>query len=330
MTKPTSRTQSTNQSQTYDLIIIGAGTAGLTAAIYACRAGKSVLILEELTYGGQIINTLDIENYPACDHISGVDYATNLYNQAIRLGADFKFESVTTLNLHLPDRPSLKSVTTEDSTYFAPTVILATGAKNRPLGLEHESELTGNGISYCATCDGSFYKNKIVAVNGGGNTALEDALYLANIAKTVYLIHRRDTFRAEQALVNRLQDHPNIKPILNSTITKLIPDSDTHKLKQIETTDKLTLKTTSLTLNGLFVAIGRIPATSLVKNYPDLKLTSSDYIITDDNCATAIPGFYVAGDCREKSVRQLVTAASDGCIAATSAIQYLDTQAPAD
>lgn len=191
----------------YDIIIVGAGPAGLTSAIYASRASKKVLVLEAKSYGGQIINTLDIENYPVEDHISGFDFATKLYNQVKSLGADIVFEKV----IDIKNSDDIKEVITNKNTYKTKTIILATGSVNRKLGLSNEDELIGKGISYCATCDGGFYKNKIVAVVGGGNTALEDALYLSDIANTVYLIHRRDEFRGDEVTLSNLKE----KIILN-------------------------------------------------------------------------------------------------------------------
>ena len=200
----------------YDIIVIGAGPAGLTSAIYGRRANKNVLVLEAKTYGGQIINTLDIENYPVEEHISGFDFATKLYNQAKNLGAEILFEKVVDIN----DLGKEKEVVTTKTTYKAKSVIIATGSENRKLGLSNEDELVGKGISYCATCDGNFYKKKTVAVVGGGNTALEDALYLADIAEKVYLIHRRDEFRGEESTVKLLKEKSNIEFVYNSTVTK--------------------------------------------------------------------------------------------------------------
>lgn len=189
----------------HDIIIVGAGTAGLSAAIYGLRAGKSVLVLEQASYGGQIINTPEIENYPAIQKISGFEFATNLYNQAKNLGAEFAFEKVEGIE----DKGQFKEVKTKDKSYEGKTVILATGAKNRSLGVEKEEELVGKGISYCATCDGMFYRGKVVAVNGGGNTAVEDATFLSDYVQKVYVIHRRDEFRADKAEVDRLTSKPN-------------------------------------------------------------------------------------------------------------------------
>lgn len=295
----------------YDIIIVGAGPAGLTAAIYACRASKKVLVLEAVSYGGQIINTLDIENYPGFSHISGFDFSTNLYNQACDLGALIKFERVVEINEN-------KEVKTNKGSYQAKAIILATGAINRYLGIDNEDKLIGKGISYCATCDGAFYKGKNVAVVGGGNTAIEDALYLSDICDTVYLIHRRDKFRAEESLVNRLTEKSNVKFILNSNVTKL---NAGEKLDSIEVASNDGTSCT-IEVSGLFIAIGRIPANEIFKNV--VNLDNDGYIISGDDCHTNIGGIFVAGDNRVKDVRQLVTATSDGAIAATEAIKYIN------
>lgn len=298
----------------YDIIIVGAGPAGLTAALYACRASKKVLVLEAKSYGGQIINTLDIENYPVESHISGFDFAIKLYNQVKNLGAEIVFEKV----IDIKNSDDIKEVITNKNTYKTKTIILATGSVNRKLGLSNEDELIGKGISYCATCDGGFYKNKIVAVVGGGNTALEDALYLSDIVDTVYLIHRRDEFRGDEVTLSNLKAKENIKFIYNSNVTKL---NGKDKLERIEITNKEG-KVDIITLDGLFVAIGRIPEN---ENFSKtVKLDSYGYIIANENCHTNIDGIFVAGDNRTKSVRQLVTATSDGAIAATEAVKYIN------
>lgn len=295
----------------YDIIIVGAGPAGLTAAIYARRASKKVLVLEAKNYGGQIINTLDIENYPAYNHISGFDFATKLYNQAKELGAEIVFEKVTNITVS-------KEVVTTKNTYKAKAIILATGSENRKLGLPNEDELIGKGISYCATCDGAFYKNKKVAVVGGGNTALEDALYLTDIASQVYLIHRRDEFRGENTTVETLKQKNNIKFIYNSNVTKL---NAGDRLESIEITDNEGNKET-IDVDGLFVAVGRIPEN---QNFAKIiNLDNAGYIIADEKCKTNIPGIFVAGDNRVKDVRQLVTATSDGAIASVEAVKYIN------
>ena len=299
----------------YDIIIIGAGPAGLTAAIYARRASKTVLVLEALSYGGRIINTPDIENYPAAAHISGFDFATKVYEQAQALGAEFVFEKA----VGIKDGGSTKEVVTTDNKYTAKAVIIATGSENRKLGLDNEEALVGRGVSYCATCDGAFYRGKTVAVAGGGNTALEDALYLSDLAETVYLIHRRDAFRGDEATVNALKERKNVKFIYNSSVTKLVADK---RLTAIEVTDKNTGTVTTLDINGLFVAIGRIPEN---RNFAQLiKLDDSGYIEAGEDCLTNVPGIFAAGDNRTKSVRQLVTAAADGAVAATAAVRSVE------
>ena len=298
----------------YDIIIIGAGPAGLTSAIYVRRASKKVLVLEAKTYGGQIINTLDIENYPGEEHISGFDFATKIYNQAKSLGAEIAFEKVTDIK----DLGTEKEVITVKNTYKAKAIIIATGSENRKLGLVNEDELTGKGVSYCATCDGNFFRKKNVAVVGGGNTALEDALYLADIAEKVYLIHRRDEFRGLESTVNLLKEKENVEFIYNSNVTKLNAD---EKLKSIEVTNKDgSMKT--IDVDGLFVAIGRIPENQNFAKIIDLD--DGGYIIANEDCHTNVDGIFVAGDNRVKEVRQLVTATSDGAVAATAAIKYVN------
>ena len=298
----------------YDVLIIGAGPAGLTAAIYACRAEKSTLVLEAKTYGGQIINTPDIANYPVAPGISGFDFATTLYNQAKNLGAEVKFEKVTEVR-----NGDVKTVVTPKNTYEAKTVILATGAENRKLGVEGEDKLIGRGISYCATCDGNFFRKKVGAVAGGGNTAVEDALYLADLAEKVYLIHRRDAFRADASLVSKLKERTNVELVLNANVTKLVYE---QRLQGVEVTDKFTGETKVLDVAGLFVAVGQVPEN---QNFAQLiDLDPSGYAIAGEDCLTKVPGIFVAGDNRVKDVRQLITAASDGAVAATAAIKYLN------
>lgn len=295
----------------YDIIIVGAGPAGLTSAIYARRAMKSVLVLEALSYGGQIINTLSIENYPAMPGVSGFDFATNLYNQAKDLGADIKFEKV----LEIKDG-SLKKVVTSKEEYECKCIIIATGCENRKLGLPLEEELTGRGISYCATCDGNFYKGKVVAVVGGGNTALEDALYLSDIASKVYLIHRREEFRGEESTLNLLKKKKTVEFILNSNVTKVVGNERLEKI--IVNDDK------EIDVDGLFVAIGKIPENENFRKL--INLDDNGYIDSSEDCHTNISGIFVAGDARRKDLRQLVTATSDGAVAANEAIKYINEE----
>ena len=298
-----------------DIVVIGAGPAGLTAAIYARRASKSVIVLEALSYGGQIINTPDIENYPSAAHISGFDFATKIYEQAKSLGAEIKFEKA----VEIRDGGDVKTVVTAKNEYDAKAVIIATGSANRKLGLPDEDKLTGRGVSYCATCDGAFFRNKKVAVAGGGNTALEDALYMADIAEKVYLIHRRDAFRGEDTTVERLKSRDNVSFVLNSRVTKL---NAGRRLESIEITDK-DGNVTTLEVSGLFVAVGRVPENQNFSSLIDLD--EAGYAASSENCRTRTPGVFVAGDNRAKEVRQLVTAAADGAVAATEAVKYINS-----
>lgn len=297
----------------YDVIIIGGGPAGLTAAIYARRANLKTLVLEATACGGQIIITPDIENYPAAMHISGLDFASRLESQANELGAEIKFEEVTGLN----DRGVEKEVYTDSGSYTGKAVIIATGTKPRKLGLIGEDELIGHGVSYCATCDGSFYRGRVVAVNGGGNTALDDALFLSNIAEKVYLIHRRDEFRGDAETVEKLKAKENVELVLNSNVTKLDYDK---KLNSIEVTD-VNGATRKLDVAALFIAIGRMPATEAFAD--KITMLDGDYI-DGEYCHTNMPGIFVAGDCRNKEVRQLVTATADGAVAVHEVLKLLN------
>ena len=302
----------------YDIIIVGAGPAGMTAAIYARRAARTVLVLEALSYGGQIINTPDIENYPVEAHISGFDFSTKVYEQAKGLGAEFKFEKVVGLR----DEGAVKTVVTQKNEYQAKAVILATGSENRKLGLEDEQKLTGRGVSYCATCDGNFYRKKVVAVVGGGNTALEDALYLSDLAEKVYLIHRRDSFRGEETNAAQLSERENVEILYNSNVTRLLSEK---RLTGIEVTNKLDGSVRTLEVNGLFIAVGRVPENENFAGLVDLD--EAGYVAAGEDCHTRTPGVFVAGDNRAKMLRQLVTATADGAMAATEAVKYINAMA---
>ena len=298
----------------YDMIIVGAGTAGLSAAIYGARAGKNVLVLEANTYGGQIVRSPEVENYPGIAHISGYEFAQNLYDQAVNLGAAVEFENVVEIRADGQE----KYVVTEDNEYTARAVILATGAVNRPLGVDGEDDFVGAGISYCATCDGAFFKGKDVAVVGGGSTALEDALFLSAYCRKVYLIHRRDAFRGEQKYVDNLKTKDNIEFVLNSQVTAL---KGNDFLEAVDVKNKVSGETVTLPVSGLFVAIGQMP-----QNGPFAGLINLDdggYIAAGEDCRTNVEGIFTAGDRRTKTVRQLTTAASDGAAAALAACEYL-------
>jgi thioredoxin-disulfide reductase len=310
-----------------DVIIIGAGTAGLTAAIYALRAGKSVLVLEQGNYGGQIINTPKVENYPGIEQISGYEFAAGLYRQAEKLGMEYRSEKVTDIRLEdgAEAREELSSasletgnkiVETTEQSYRARAVILATGAKNRPLGIEKEAEYTGRGISYCATCDGMFFRGKKVAVVGGGNTALEDAAFLSNYCEKVYLIHRRETFRGEEKLVKELRKKENVEFFLNKTVQELEGGAT---LQAVVLRDKISGEESRLEISGLFVAIGQMPENGVFARLVDLD--ENGYILAGEDCRTNVEGIFAAGDCRKKTVRQLTTAAADGAVAALAAAQ---------
>ncbi len=296
----------------YDVAIIGAGPAGLTASIYATRANQKVIVFEALVAGGQIINTSYIENYPVAPHITGAEFGQILGQQATKLGAEIEFAKVR----QVEKIDGGFRLLTEDGDFLAKTVIIATGTTPRKLNLPNEDRLIGRGVSNCATCDGAFYKDKIVAVNGGGAAALHEALYLADIAKKVYLIHRRSNFRAADSIVEKVKARKNIELVLDANIVELIGEK---KLTAIRTDTGR-----EIALEGLFVAIGRTPnASELIDG---LELADGDYLKTNEDCATNIPGVFVAGDVREKKLRQLVTATCDGALAATAAINYLKDQ----
>ena len=290
----------------YDIIIVGAGPAGMTSALYALRANKKVLVLESKSYGGQIINANLVENYPGLPNVSGFEFANNLYNQIKDLGVELKYETVIRIEED-------KRVITNKDSYKGKAIILATGAENRRLNIDKEEEFIGKGISYCATCDGNFYKKKDVAVVGGGNTALEDALYLSNICNKVYLIHRRDSFRGESKYLDELKSKSNVKIITNLNVIKI---NGNDKLESIELDNGNTLE-----ISGLFIAVGQVPKNEIFKNIIEL---DNGYIASVDGVHTNIPGIYVAGDTRVKDLRQLTTAVSDGSIAATTALKEME------
>ncbi|MEE0516014.1 MAG: thioredoxin-disulfide reductase [Emergencia sp.] len=299
----------------YDIVIIGAGPAGLSAAIYGQRAGKKTLLLDEKGFGGQILNTPEVENYPGIKKVSGFELASTLYEQATGHGAEIAYEKAVAIE----DGGSTKIVRTETNTYEAKAVIIATGAKNRPLGLASEAKFTGSGVSYCATCDGAFFRGKTVAVIGGGNTALEDAEVLSGLAEKVYLVHRRDTFRGEQAGVKRLLAKDNVEFVLDSVPSDILGDMTVSglKIKNVKTEEEQTLE-----VQGVFVAIGQMPDNEAFADAVDLD--PSGYVDAGEDCLTKTPGVFTAGDCRTKKVRQLATAAADGAAAALAAAGYIN------
>ena len=292
----------------YDIIVVGAGPAGMTAAIFARRANKKVLVIEAKAYGGQILNATHIENYPAIESISGFDYAEKLYNQTLKLGAEIIFETVERVT---EDR----TVITNKGEYKAKAVILATGVQSRKLNIENESNFAGKGLSYCATCDGNFFRGKTVAVVGGGDAAIDDANYLADIANKVYLIHRRDEFTAEKSDLDILKSRNNVEFVLNANVKAL---NGTDKLESIDVlfNDETTK---NIEVDGIFIAVGQEPKNEIFSNVVDLN--EFGYIVSEDGVHTKTKGIYVAGDNRIKLLRQLTTAVSDGSIAATVAIK---------
>ena len=291
-----------------DIIIIGGGPSGLTAAMYALRRGRSVLLFEKEAYGGQISKSALVENYPAVKAISGFELSMNLYNQAKDFGCQFKKEKVTAVI-----DGETKRVITAKGEYECSSVIFATGASPRKSGLPNEDALIGRGLSYCAHCDGNFFRKRDVAVVGGGSTALQDALYLSDICNKVYLIHRRDEFRGESALSEKAMAKENIELVLNSTLEAA---EAAPLLKSITVKNKITAEERSIPVSGLFMAIGQIPATGDFAEL--LPLDEYGYVICDEDCRVK-DGIYVCGDCRKKSLRQLTTAVADGSAAGSEA-----------
>lgn len=301
----------------YDIVIVGAGTAGMSAAIYGVRSGKKVLLLEEKNYGGQIVNTPEVENYPGIIKTSGFEFATNLFNQAKSLGAEIKYEKA----LKIEDNGTLKTIVTNKNTYEAKTVIIATGAKNRQLRLENEKKLIGSGVSYCATCDGMFFRGRDVAVVGGGNTALEDAMFLSNYCNKVYIIHRRDKLRGEEKIAKAISEKDNIEMVWNSNVIKILGD---NQVEGITVKNSVDGSEKNIKVSGLFIAVGQEPDNYDFQSV--IKLDEKGYVIAGEDCRTETNGIFTAGDCRTKSVRQLTTAASDGAVATIGACEYIDTQ----
>lgn len=301
----------------YDVVIIGGGPAGYSAALYCTRAGLSTLVLEMLSAGGQMATTTQVENYPGFNEgIDGFDLAEKMLAGAERFGAVSEFAEVTAL--HLAENP--KRIVTSDGEVLARAVILATGAVPKKLGLPGEDDLVGRGVAYCATCDGMYFNGKTVAVAGGGNSAAEDAKTLSHICKKVYLIHRRDTLRAEKAYLDPLENADNLEFIWNTQIDELLTDG---KLTGLALTDRVTGTHRNLSCDGLFVAIGRDPNTALVKN--QMELDAQGYIVADETTRTSVPGVFAAGDVRTKPLRQIVTAAADGAVASKYVQEFLQT-----
>lgn len=301
----------------YDVIVAGGGPAGMTAALYALRNGKSVLIIEKEGFGGQITHSPRVENYPGTLSMSGNEFADKLFDQIIAQGAEFEIETVTSVECD----GDLKVVRTEEGTsHTGRTVILATGVKHRMLGLENEEDLVGEGISYCAVCDGDFYTGKTVCVAGGGNSALQEAILLADKCREVIMLQDLPVFTGEARLQDVLFAKDNVRSFTNVKITKLRTDDDGFKGVVIEDRTNGTLQ--QIDCDGLFVAIGLIPENEGFKDLADLN--SYGYFDSDEQCTTKTPGIFVAGDCRSKNIRQLTTAAADGAVAALAACRYIN------
>jgi len=299
----------------YDVIIIGGGPAGYTAALYTVRAGFSTLLIEKMSAGGQMTQTNEIDNYPGFNEgIDGFTLGMKMQQGAERFGAQTVYEEVVSTKLC----EKIKSVSTIKNTYYGKVVMIATGAEHRMLGIEDEALLTGRGVSYCATCDGMFYKGKNVVVVGGGNSAVADALVLSRIANKVMIVHRRDTLRATKLYHEQLMQTENVEFYWDSIVTKLISDG---KLTHVSIQNVKTKEEQLLEADGLFVSIGRSPVTNVFSE--QIRCDENGYIIADETTCTNIPGVYAIGDVRTKEVRQIVTAASDGAVAAHYAEKYL-------
>jgi thioredoxin reductase (NADPH) len=291
----------------YDLIIIGAGPAGLTAAVYAARAGKRVIVFEKEGIGGQIATSPKVENYPGIRCISGTELADNLYEQALSFGVAIELENVEGIR----DNGATKTVVTEYGEYDCKKVIIATGVKHKKLGIDGEEDFEGRGISYCAICDGAFFKDMPVAVVGGGNAALRSAQFLSGLCKTVYLIHRREEFRGDKMTADEVVSLQNVIPVLSSTVAYLHGDG---ALSAITVKNTVSGESLRLDVSALFVCVGQIPSNEAFAN--TVALDNDGYIIAGEDCKTNVPGIFAAGDCRTKNIRQLTTAAADGAVAA--------------
>ena len=310
------------QQKIYDIIIAGAGPAGLTAAVYARRAGKSVLLIEKEAFGGQITLSPHVENYPFTRSMSGNELVEVLVEQVMNLGADVEVGAVVAVS---ENADKTVTVRTDYQEFTGRTLIIATGLKHRLPGAEGEQKFIGSGISFCAVCDGAFFKDKAVAVIGGGNTAVQDAIYLSKICSKVYLIHRRSEFRAEKHVADGLAACANIEPVLNSTVARFIGEG---KLSGIVVKNRETGEERELSVSGAFIAVGFAPNNGVFAEL--VNLDESGFIRSGEDCKTSRPEIFAAGDCRTKSVRQLVTAGADGGVAAIAACEYIDSMQNAE
>lgn len=299
-----------------DVIIIGGGPGGYTAALYSARANLKTMVIEKLSAGGQMATTSQVDNYPGFEEgVNGFELGEKMRQGAERFGVESLFAEVESVDLSAQP----KVIHTSDGDYFARTVILATGANPREMGLEEEQKLKGRGVAYCATCDGMFYRNKTVVVVGGGNTAFADALFLSKICNKVYLVHRRDQLRASKSYMSALKQSLNIEFIWNAKVKEILHDK---KVTGVVTEDIESGDTIKVACDGVFVAIGRIPNTDLFKG--QLELDEGGYIVADETTKTNLPGVFVVGDVRTKPLRQIVTATADGAVASKFAEEYID------
>lgn len=301
----------------YDVIVIGAGPGGLTAGLYASRANLSVLILDRGIYGGQMNNTAEVENYPGFKSILGPDLAEKMYQGATQFGAEYAYGSVEKVEVN----GDLKQVITDSETYEAPVVIIATGSQYRKLGVEGEAEYAGRGVSYCAVCDGAFFKDQPLAVIGGGDSAVEEGVYLAKLASNVNIIHRRDQLRAQKILQERAFANDKIDFTWDTVVTKI--NGDGQKVTSVSTHNKKTGEDGELKVNGVFIYVGVIP---LSEPFKEFGITDEQgWIKTDELMQTSLPGVYAIGDVRAKELRQITTAVGDGSIAGQQAFNYLES-----
>jgi len=297
----------------YDVVIIGGGPAGMTSAIYCCRRNLRIILLERTSLGGRMLFANEIENYPGFERISGMELAERIKKQLEKFDVDIRYEEVVGMELN-----DIKKIITNGNEYETKSVILATGSENRKLNVKGEREFIGRGVSYCATCDAPFFKNRVVGVVGGGNSAVSEALYLSDIAKMVYVIHRRGDFRAEDSKVKELLSKDNIKPLFNNVVVEIIGKEFVNgvRLKDLEKGEEK-----FLTLDGVFIAIGNIPATYIAKSSGVL-VDDSGFIVVDREQKTNIPGVFAAGDCTG-GLMQITTAIGEGSVAAISAYKFV-------
>lgn len=302
--------------EVYDMAVIGAGPAGMTAALYAARSGLSVAVFERMSPGGQLAQTEQIDNYPGFPQgANGFELAWSMYQQAERFGIMHKGEEVVGVDFTCEP----KAIKTLFNEYRAKSVVIATGARPRLLDVPMERELQGSGVSYCATCDGGFFRGKTVVVVGGGNTAAADVIYLSRICEKVYLVHRRDKLRATAIYHKRLQDLPNVEFVWNAEVRLLFAEDAKLRGVRVELLENGDMR--DIACDGLFIAIGNRPNTEFLEG--SLQFDDAGYLVTDDKCLTAVPGVYAAGDVRAKSLRQVVTAVADGALCASEAAEYL-------